>query len=220
MRQDNNLIDIKISSETDDRYLQDIASGGTGVDFSSMIKDEFSYPESLNENASLKNVKSRKKDEQIKVDQIILMKGQTGISYENLFSPYLKSAQNIVIQDPYIRLQNQFKNLLEFCVMLAKNKESEKILNLKVVSWNTKEFLPQSKQNFEEISASVREIGIELNYCFENHHDRFIEADNGWKILMGRGLDIFDKPEGRFDAGEVDQLWRKCKACEITFFRK
>lgn len=220
IRPDNNLIDIKISSETDDRYLRDIASGGTGVDFSLMIKGEFSYPESLKENASLKKAKSGKKEEQIKVDQIILKKGQTGISYENLFFPYLKGAENIVIQDPYIRLQNQFKNLLEFCVMLANNKDSEKILNLKVISWNTSEFLPQSKLNFEDFSSTIRELGIELKYSFENHHDRFIEADNGWKIILGRGLDIFEKPEGRYYAGEVDQLWRKCKACEVTFLRK
>ena len=44
-------------------------------------------------------------------------------------------------------------------------------------------------------------------------------ADNGWKITLGRGLDIFEKVEGRFNVAGIDQTKRKCKACEITYLR-
>ncbi|MEZ5055513.1 MAG: MIT C-terminal domain-containing protein [Saprospiraceae bacterium] len=38
-------------------------------------------------------------------------------------------------------------------------------------------------------------LGIILfSYEFnENIHDRSINLDNGWKIILGRGLDIFSK---------------------------
>lgn len=53
----------------------------------------------------------------------------------------------------------------------------------------------------------------------EQHHDKFIAADNGWKITLGRGLDIFEKIEGRFNVADYDQTRRKCKSCEMTFLK-
>lgn len=62
-------------------------------------------------------------------------------------------------------------------------------------------------------------LGIHLTYRLEEHHDRYIAADNGWKITLGRGLDIFEKIEGRFNVADIDQTKRKCKSCELTFIR-
>ncbi|MBU1149931.1 MAG: hypothetical protein KJ800_03155, partial [Proteobacteria bacterium] len=44
--------------------------------------------------------------------------------------------------------------------------------------------------------------------------------DIGWRILLGRGLDIFQKPEGKFTLGFVDQTKRRCKATTITYVKK
>ena len=151
--------------------------------------------------------------------QEILKDNQTGVSYKNLFGEYLKNASNITIQDPYIRLPYQFKNLLEFCLMLSQIKAPEDQINLEVVSWNHEEYLEDSKNNFEELQESVSSLGIHLTYRLEEHHDRYIAADNGWKITLGRGLDIFEKIEGRFNVADIDQTKRKCKSCELTFLK-
>lgn len=156
---------------------------------------------------------------ELKPHQFILKDNQTGISYRKLFVDYLKGAENITLQDPYIRMHYQFKNLLEFCIMLANNKDPEQEINLEVVSWNQEEYLEDSRANFEELAAAVQELGIHLTYRMENHHDRYIAADNGWKITLGRGLDIFEKMEGRYNVAEIDQTKRKCKACEVTYLR-
>jgi ATP-dependent Lon protease len=50
-------------------------------------------------------------------------------------------------------------------------------------------------------------------------HDRSIMTDNGWKVLLGRGLDVFERANGRFNVAEFDQRKRKWKNCEITFIR-
>lgn len=151
--------------------------------------------------------------------QIILRDNQTGISYRNLFADYLKGAQNITLQDPYIRMPYQFKNLLEFCIMLDNNKNPEDEINLEVVSWNHEEYLQDSINSFEEMKVAVLDLGIHLTYRMESHHDRYIAADNGWKITIGRGLDIFEKIEGRFNVADIDQTKRKCKSTEITYLR-
>ena len=151
--------------------------------------------------------------------QTILKDNQTGISYRALFADYLKGATSITLQDPYIRMPHQFRNLLEFCLMLANNKNPEDELSLEVVTWNDDEHIPVSMQHLDEIQENLADLGIAMTYRMEQHHDRFIAADNGWKITLGRGLDIFEKYEGRFNVASLDQTKRKCKACELTYLR-
>jgi ATP-dependent Lon protease len=151
--------------------------------------------------------------------QKILNDNQTGISYKKLFADYLKAAKNITLQDPYIRMFYQLKNLLEFCIMLGNNKAPEDQINLELVTWNHEEYLEDSKASLEELAINVKSIGINLTFRFENNHDRFIAADNGWKITLGRGLDIFEKIEERFSVADIDQTKRKCKACEMTYLK-
>jgi ATP-dependent Lon protease len=152
--------------------------------------------------------------------QFILKDNQTGISYKKLFGAYLKGATSLSLQDPYIRMPYQFKNLLEFCMMLGNNKDPETEIALEVITWNTEEFMPDTISFFEELQSNVLDLGINLVYKFENNHDRFIDANNGWKITLGRGLDIFEKTEGRFSVADMDQTRRKCKACEITYLKR
>ncbi len=184
--------------------------------------------ENLNYSAALKvHEEGNEEDEEEKAEpivnlqphQIILKDNQTGISYRNLFADYLRGASNITIQDPYIRMHYQFKNLLEFCLMLGNVKSPEETMNLELVTWNDEEYQSDSITNLEEIQSSLLDLGINFTYRLENHHDRFIAADNGWKINLGRGLDIFEKIEGRFNIADMDQTRRKCKACELTYLK-
>jgi ATP-dependent Lon protease len=151
--------------------------------------------------------------------QVVIQDNQTGISYKNLFAAYLKGANKIVLQDPYIRMPYQFKNILEFCVMLAQNKLPEDEIDLHVITWNLRDRIPDSETSFQELIPSVAELGIHITYEYKNLHDRNITADNGWRVTLGRGLDIFEPYDGRFDPGEYDQERRRCKNCEITYLR-
>jgi len=72
----------------------------------------------------------------------------------------------------------------------------------------------------EELKKGLSPDHIEFNYVFDNNlHDRWIETDTGWRIILGRGLDIFQKPEDKFTLGFLDQTKRKCKATTITYTR-
>lgn len=152
--------------------------------------------------------------------QVSLKDNQTGVSYQKLFGDYLRGATAITLQDPYIRLPYQFKNLLEFCGMLDNLKEPDQEIELEIVTFNTPDHLQDSADNFEELKENLQDLGIHLSYRFDSLlHDRSIFANNGWKISLGRGLDIFDRIEGRFNIADIDQTRRKCKACDITFLR-
>lgn len=151
--------------------------------------------------------------------EIIIRDNQKGISSKKLFGDYLKGATQITLTDPYIRHPHQFRNLLEFCSVLIQNKKKEEEIDLHVISWNELEYTPVSIDNFDEISESLRDSGINFTYEFQDLHDRSIVASNGWKIKLGRGLDIFEKPAFRFDISDVMQEQRQCRNCEITYIK-
>ncbi|MDA9791138.1 BREX system Lon protease-like protein BrxL [Schleiferiaceae bacterium] len=151
--------------------------------------------------------------------QVILKDNQTGISYKKLFAEYLRGAERITVQDPYIRFAHQYRNFVEFCLMISNNKSPDELVQLELVTWNDEEYQAESIGYLEEIKDDVAILGIELTYRMEKHHDRYVAADNGWKITMGRGLDIFERNESRFDVSNLDQTKRKCKACEFTYIK-
>ena len=111
--------------------------------------------------------------------------------------------------------------LLEFCSMLLNTKNDDEKIELHVVTWNEPdEMINESTENFDEITETVFDMGIKLTYEFNpNTHDRFIQSDNGWKIILGRGLDVYQKPEGRFNIAGLRQDKRQCKTCEITYVK-
>ena len=151
-----------------------------------------------------------------KEKQIIINEDQIGISYNNLFGEYLIGATEITLKDPYIRLRYQIKYLMEFAKLITEKKDHSKKVELHLITNAEIDHIKENEQIFKNMAETLNSHGIELSYKFDNNiHDRSISVNNGWKILLGRGIDIFKKTE-YFDIAELDQTLRKCKACEIT----
>lgn len=150
--------------------------------------------------------------------QKIIRDNQSGISYENLFGAYLFAATDIRLVDPYIRLPYQLRNFMEFAKLISEKKNPEAEVKLHLVTSNNEDYIEGAKEAFEQMTYSLESIGILFTYEFnENIHDRSIVLNNGWKILLGRGLDIWQKTGGWYDVNEYIQEKRICKTCEITF---
>jgi ATP-dependent Lon protease len=146
-----------------------------------------------------------------------IAEGQKGISYEKLFLPFLKDAKSIKICDPYIRLQYQIYNLMNFCEILEP--KTEKVA-VDLITGCDPYQSAELGEKLDELKKGLAADDIEFDYVFdENIHDRWIETDTGWRILLGRGLDIFQKPDDKFTLGFLDQRKRKCKATTITYAR-
>lgn len=142
---------------------------------------------------------------------------QTNISYDKLFGDYLEGATEFIVQDPYIRYAYQFRNFMELCSLIyQRNSEAEKI-TLKLITWNDKDFMESATESFNEIKDSLAEINIDFEVEFkETAHDRFITCYNGWRIILGRGLDIWQKSNGRYDIAELLQEKRKCREFDLV----
>ena len=143
--------------------------------------------------------------------------GQTGISYETLFADYLKEANKIVIEDPYIRTFWQIKNLVEFFSMLEKTRTVEGLdVHLITTKDETEEKMNRLLEDLEAIKSDVGNVGINFTYEFNEFHDRCIKTDTGWIISLGRGLDIFE-PCDKFSLSALDQKRRKCKDFSVIY---
>ena len=160
------------------------------------------------------------KEKRLEGFNLSIRDNQTNISYKSLFGKYLVGATEYVIRDPYVRLPYQIRNFAELCRLIAELQQEDEEITIELVTFNDEEYLESSRQAFEELGDSLETLGIELKYSFsETLHDRCIEMNNGWKIILGRGLDIWQKTNGRYDIAEVYQEKRLCKEFDVTVVR-
>lgn len=75
---------------------------------------------------------------------------------------------------------------------------------------------------FGDIPAIFHRYGIEFTHGFEDDvHDRLIDADTGWRIMLGRGLGIFQRYD---DADWINpqvrhQRMRLVRGFTVTYVR-
>lgn len=152
--------------------------------------------------------------------QFVIRDNQTGVSFDNLFGPYLRGATEVILCDPFIRHPHQFRNLLEFVRTVARIKETDGEIVFYLVTNNTPEYLEESRKSLLELGDSLLPLGIDFKFEFNaTIHDRSISLNNGWKIILGRGLDIYQKTSGRYDIAEFMPERRLCRACEISYLQ-
>lgn len=168
-----------------------------------------------------------------KVDQpIILREGnivyqenQRGVTFDNLFGPYLSGAKELKVTDPYIRLFYQVRNLMEFIETVVRHKAEDEEVKIHLATVADELDPEGQKELLQKIEVSCSPVGIEFSYEFvdaKSIHARHIIADNGWKIALDRGLDIFqryDMSDGLAIANRLQQ-YRACKGFEITYIRQ
>jgi len=165
---------------------------------------------------------SENKEESLKEKHLVFEENQRGVSYDILFGPYLRGAGKITIIDPYIRLFFQARNMMEFLETVARYKSEDDDVEVHLVTVEDEFKGEQQKSYLIQMQMSVQPAGIKFSWDFDNSksaHARHITTDHGWKILLDRGLDIFqhyDMNEA-FSINNRLQEYRACKAFEVTY---
>lgn len=149
---------------------------------------------------------------------------QRGLSYETLLMPYLEGAAEIELHDPYVRMSHQGRNLVELLAMIASAKDPADEINFKLFTLLEEEPEYQKKQlqMLNEIVQGAAQQGVKVDVAKDpGGHDRWIRTDTGWRINLGRGLDIFQKSDsGWFDFGSSRQEFRQVRAFGVTYIRE
>ncbi|WP_082789162.1 BREX system Lon protease-like protein BrxL [Tsukamurella pseudospumae] len=148
-----------------------------------------------------------------------------GHSYANLLLPHLVGATKIEIIDPYIRAPYQLRNLYDLLLEVIGAKVAEDTVSVKLVTAEEKTSEDRNRAQLIgllEIKNAVAEGGVEFDVEFRlGIHDRQITTDTGWRIMLGRGLDIFQpySGSGRFDLRHRFQEFRRARATTVTFIK-
>lgn len=154
---------------------------------------------------------------------ITVSENQTGIDYEKLFAKHLKGAKEILIVDPFIRKFHQARNMMDLLSVILKGKAREDEVTVKLRTAKD-EFDPAAQEKyFEQIAEAYAPEGIAFTWEYlDNLHDRWIDTNTGWHIIMGRGLDIFQQFDGRnaFSIQNVVPSRRQCKAFSVTYVKQ
>ncbi|MFJ5829967.1 BREX system Lon protease-like protein BrxL [Streptomyces sp. NPDC093089] len=150
---------------------------------------------------------------------------QRGVSFDTLLAPYLRGAGQITITDPYIRQFHQARNLMELIEGIAVLKDAADEVNVKLITSESNGGEDKVRKQLElllKVKQGAAAGGVNLDVSFSNTiHDRSIVTDTGWKIVLGRGLDIFQYVTGdAFDLATRLQGYRQVKAFGVTYIRE
>jgi ATP-dependent Lon protease len=155
---------------------------------------------------------------------LTFQENQRGVSFDALLGPYLRGVSKVIITDPYIRLFYQAKNLMELLETIVRFKHSEDEVHVHLLTTEDEFKNQQQLEFFEQMKKSGSMVGLQFTWEFDatrTIHARHIETDTGWKILLDRGLDIFQyfDVNDAFNFANRLQQYRSCKAFEVTFVK-
>lgn len=160
----------------------------------------------------------------LKEQHLTFSENQKGVTYDVLFGDYFKKVLQITLTDPYIRAFFQIRNLMEFVETIVKVKDIEDDVLFKLITIEDELKPEQQLEYFNQIKQSCEISGINFSWEFDKSqtiHSRFIVLDTGWKILLDRGLDIFQQYDmnNTFSLQNRLQQFRSCKAFDVTYMK-
>lgn len=159
-----------------------------------------------------------------KEQHLVFQENQRGVNFDKLFGPYLTGAKRIVVTDPYLRMFHQQRNLMELLETISKVSGPEEEVAVHVVTVEDEFNGDKQTENFQKIVDACAGIGIQFSWAYDKtgtKHDRDIMTDHGWKIVLSRGLDVFQRFElnDAFSFTNRMQQHRQCKEFNVTFVK-
>ena len=145
--------------------------------------------------------------------------GQTGITYDLIFGKRLEGATKMQLADPYIMRNHQFRNLSEL-LGLVRNKAGSSEVTFKLVTKRDTGNETWQQNSLSEFHQRYADIGIRFDWKFDDRlHDRSMRINTGWRVTLGRGLDIyrFADINGNFNPAVAEQALRSVYQFSITY---
>ncbi|EDV24930.1 MIT domain-containing protein 1 [Trichoplax sp. H2] len=177
----------------------------------------------LNSAEKVKSIIAQKKAKNKHSSQVTQEKisdGSTGYDYDTIFDRCLDdSVTSVEIDDPYIRNSYQVRNLVRISELLLRK---TKVKNITLLTGQELEKDKRHTQctHLEELRMSLQSHNVTFMYSFSDTlHNREIRFNNGWKVIIDRGLDYFKPFKSQFAIGYFDFNYRVCKETSVTYIR-
>ena len=112
---------------------------------------------------------------------------------------------------------------MELLEQIVKHKRDEEEVEVNLLTIKD-EYAEQQINFLTQMKDNLEASGLLFSWKFdesETIHARHIVTDSGWKILLDRGLDIFQQYDmnDAFAVSNRNQKFRACKAFEVTYVR-
>lgn len=156
---------------------------------------------------------------------VTFVENQKGVSFDALFGPWLDGAVAITLTDPYIRVYHQMRNLMELLEVVALRKPDGEDVRVQLLTTADPEDLERQTGYLEQIRDGIAPLGVEFSWAFDGTntiHARHLVTDTGWKILLDRGLDVFQRADlnNGFSPANRHQQFRQVRVFEVTYIRE
>ncbi|MFH0785306.1 MAG: BREX system Lon protease-like protein BrxL [Pseudomonadota bacterium] len=174
------------------------------------------------ETSTTPTAEDEQKNQVLKEQHLVIEENQKGISFDELFGPYLKGASRLTITDAYLRKFHQLRNLMELLETVTRLKSDDEEVEVHLITVEDEFNGDQQKGYLMSIQENIWSGGIRFSWEFvpdKSIHARHIVTDKGWKILLDRGLDVFLAFDGKdaFSLSSRLQKYRSCRGFEVTF---
>jgi ATP-dependent Lon protease len=154
----------------------------------------------------------------------VFAENRKGVNFDKLFGPYIDGARRIVVTDPYVRKPYQIRTMMEFVEMVIQRKAPEDQVAIHLVTGPHDGDVQRQRELLDSITEACGGSGVDFTWAFDmsgTAHARDIVTDGGWKIVLDRGLDIFQAPQRSegFSLGDRLQDHRMLKGFYVTYVR-
>lgn len=144
--------------------------------------------------------------------------GATGFTYESIFGDYLHDAEEIIVEDPYLRAHYQIQNFLRFCETVIRV-HKPKTIRL-ITRFDNELEKDEAMGKFATIAESLKQHDVVLEVKTNSKlHDREVRISNGWIVKIGRGFDLYQKPDDWLTIGASDFALRPCLETTVDIFK-
>ena len=137
----------------------------------------------------------------------------------------LEALQDVGLREQaYLRMFHQQRSLMELLETVSKVSGPEEEVAVHVVTVEDEFNGDKQTENFQKMADACTSIGIQFSWAYDKtgtKHDRDIMTDLGWKIVLSRGLDVFQRFElnDAFSFTNRMQQHRQCKEFNVTFVK-
>lgn len=158
-----------------------------------------------------------------KAGHVVFTENRKGISFDKIFGPWTDGANKITITDPYIRKFHQARNVMELIEMLIRRKAPEDQVAVHLVTAPDDGNIQEQRECLDGITEACSGTGVDFTWAFDGTgalHARDITTDTGWKMVLDRGLDIFQPTPRKlngFSLGERMQDHRMIRSFYVTY---
>ncbi|XP_076748956.1 MIT domain-containing protein 1-like [Xylocopa sonorina] len=151
---------------------------------------------------------------------IKIEKDSVGYGYETVFGRCLDDTVTYInIEDPYIRTFHQCQNLVRLCELAVR--KCHELSKISLVTTHDSTDKSNQRMWLEELQDSLWNHYIRFEFQFSDSlHDRQVVLSTGWVIKIGRGLDYFQAPSGKFVLGAFDLELRSCQETTVDIYHQ